>query len=224
MRRPAAGDRRPPRTAWLATVNAAGVTSDPATTGRNVATIMAGLAVVFVQEAGNLRGRWRLRELFARLLVGVHQDTTSYSTAGSALVWDRSRAKAGKRGRALGTRPRGRLLRTRWLAWVDLTLDDELTVRAVSCHRPPRRDRVLWPRFDHALAELVTDSPHPVIVGLDANQRDLAVEGLTWVGLGIDGLLVDRALVERVGRPAMLPRTESDHRGVVVPLRIGGTQ
>lgn len=213
-----------------ATINAAGVTSSPPVTAQNVTSIMAGIGIACVQEAKPLRGRWSLRRLFSRRTIGVHQVTDTAAEAGSAVVWDKSRCKPGDRGITLGVKPQpGDDVLARYLVWIDLTVDRVLTLRAVAAHRPPWRERHLWPAFDRAVADLVNGSPHPVLIGTDNNshQMPMTVRGLLVpYARGIDMFLVDelRGLrVRRVdGRPTTyhLVNTPSDHWPVALDLLV----
>ncbi len=85
-------------------------------------------------------------------------------------------------------------MENRWINWTDLTIDGQ-KVRMVSVHRPPKRFSKLWPEFDRHVAAFVKSHKGPIVIGMDANERnpqELArATGLTWHAPkgSIDGFL-----------------------------------
>lgn len=174
--------------------------------------------VMLVQEAKNTNIRRALSDKH-----GVHQNVRHDDKAGSAVVWKRGEVKAGDRGYALGVEPRGAGMLRRWISWSDVKIDGQ-QVRMISVHRPPKRFAHLWPAFDANLAKFVKSTRGPVVVGLDANQRDprglARATGLKWQAPkgSIDGFLVSPGItVEKMWR---LPKGTSDHHPVMARLRM----
>lgn len=200
-----------------ATVNSSGVTLGPARTLENARDQLGGVAIGCLQEVAPLRGAWALRARLSRLL-GVAQSTDSLAAAGVAVVWDKARCQAHGQGIARMS-PRRRGIRARSLVWVDLELPGGGMVRAGSTHRPPARFRHLWDTFDGNLRAFILASPHPVLIGLDANAGDLpnlAGLGVSFVHKGIDGFVVSDAI--DTGKPFALPATGSDHEPIALPF------
>ncbi|MGV3620224.1 MAG: endonuclease/exonuclease/phosphatase family protein [Archangium sp.] len=161
---------------------------------------------------------------------GVHQGRGE-AKAGAAVVWKKNAATATNRGYALGVRPQGAAMLTRYISWTVLKVGDQ-KVRMVSVHRPPGRFSRLWADFDRNLATFVKRSKMPTIIGMDANQvnpRRLAhLTGLRWhapKGLHptshkkpIDGFLATRGIkFENIRR---LPRGTSDHHPVTAKITL----
>lgn len=155
--------------------------------------------------------------------VGVHQDTAHDDKQGTSVIWNKKRMGAGKRGYALGTRPQGRKMLSRWLNFTDVNIDGQ-KVRMVSAHRPPARFKALWPTFDKRLADFVKGHKGPIIVGMDSNQHTHEglekMTGLKWQGPpgSIDGFLVSKGI--RVSDMRRLPRGSSDHQPVKAKFSI----
>ncbi len=182
----------------------------------NLPRIRAG--VMLVQEAKNTNIR---RELGSHR--GVHQDTRRDDRAGSAVVWNKKRVDVTDRGYSLAVEPRGAGMLRRWMSWTDMKVDGA-TVRMISVHRPPKRFSHLWPQFDANLARFVKQTKGPVVIGLDANERNpralAKATGLKWVAPqgSIDGFLVSPGVkIEKVWR---LPKGSSDHHPVLARIRL----
>jgi hypothetical protein len=183
----------------------------------NLKRVKAG--VVMVQEAKNtnIRGVLKNRDQF-----GVHQGKTE-DKAGSAIVWNKDRVKGGQRGYALGVTPQGAAMLKRWISYTDVNVDGA-KVRMVSVHRPPARFKRLWPDFDKNLAAFIKHSPLPVVVGMDANQKNPRAlahrTGLRWHAPkgSIDGFLASREVkFETVWRA---PKGSSDHHPVLARITL----
>lgn len=214
----------------IVTVNAQSVTDPHTHVLHNVLDVMAGAGLVFAQEVSV---PLLLRAKLARKLIGIHHARRG-PQAGVAVLWDRSRFTAGKRGWVSLAQPeRGDDMRERFGAWVDLMIrENGETLTAISAHRPLEAtgDK---PEFDRNLARFMATSPHPVIAGLDVNGVGPAVAsrisllideyragapGVYWRGVGIDGWLIDQR--HRVGQAFPLPRTRSDHAAIAAPLTV----
>jgi endonuclease/exonuclease/phosphatase family metal-dependent hydrolase len=207
-----------------ATVTVATVNDDFTDSKTSVPRVRRSADVLLVQEAKNTRVRGEL----SRDTFGVHQNFKDTAQAGAAIAWKREVAHAVDSGEALAS-AQGHGILARWINFTDMTIDGQ-RVRMISVHRPPARAKALWPEFDRHLAAFVKRHKGPVIIGLDANQRDpqrLAhMAGLRWVAPkgSIDGFLVSpRVHVESMWR---LPKGASDHAPVVAKFRIrpGGAQ
>ena len=138
---------------------------------------------------------------------GLRQRRTNSATRGVAVFWDRRRLKpvgsAVDQPARLGSGWRlllsgkGNDLQDRGIVWQDVEVKGkQKRFRIASCHRPPKRDDHLWPRFDAALTAWIKASPVPVWVAMDANQPGgppsvKAATGLRWYGDGVDGGLTD---------------------------------
>ena len=184
----------------------------------NLDNVKKKASVLLVQEAKNTRVRDVLGDRF-----GVHQDFAHKDKAGAAVAWNRKDVDVMDSGYAVGVRPNGHKLLTRWINYNDMKIDGQ-KVRMISVHRPPPRDSALWPEFNRNLAEFIKKTNGPVIVGMDANHSDPVkmekATGLRWVAPkgSIDGFLVsDTVHVESMQR---LPRGPSDHNPVVAKFRI----
>lgn len=183
----------------------------------NLKRVKAG--VVLVQEAKNTRIRDVLRD---RTQFGVHQARRE-DRAGSAVVWNKDRVQGGRRGYALGVTPQGAAMLTRWMSWTDVNVDGA-KVRMISVHRPPARFKRLWPDFDRNLAAFIKRSPLPVVVGMDANQRNPRAlahrTGLRWHAPegSIDGFLASRGI--RFERTWRAPKGSSDHHPVLARITL----
>ncbi len=163
---------------------------------------------------------------------GVRQDDRHDGAAGVAVLWNRTHARtigdSDDRLDRLGggwreLLPAGDGLLARGVVWQDLELSTStgaVRVRVASTHRPPQRDQHRWPVFDRALASFVAASPLPVLVFMDANEEGgptalMRRTGLTWQGVGIDGVLTD---LTAPAAPTALARRHSDHHAVLIPL------
>ncbi|MFN7133234.1 MAG: endonuclease/exonuclease/phosphatase family protein [Myxococcales bacterium] len=170
-------------------------------------------SVMLVQEAKNTNVRRAMSDKW-----GVHQNVKADDKAGTAVVWDRKKVDAKERGYTLAVKPNGAKMLNRWVNWTDVVVDG-VKVRMMSVHRPPPRYKHLWPRFDAQLAAFVRSYKGPIVVGLDANQRDPRglerATGLKWHAPkgSIDGFLASPGIeVDRIRR---LPKGTSDHHPVV---------
>jgi hypothetical protein len=189
--------------------------------------------VVGVQEGKQTAYAPQVRQDLRRRY-GVRQDDRHDGAAGVAVLWNRTHARpigadedAPDRlgGGWLELLPAGEGLLARGVVWQDLELSTDagaVRVRVASTHRPPQRDQHLWPAFDRALTTFVAASPLPVMVFMDANEDGgpAALErrtGLTWHGVGIDGVLTDLAAP---AAPTALDRRHSDHHAVLIPLDV----
>ena len=165
---------------------------------------------------------------------GVRQDHRHDGAAGVAVLWNRVLAQpigdASDRPDRLGggwreLTPAGDGLLARGVVWQDLQLrtgSHDVRVRLASTHRPPQRDRHLWPTFDRRLAAFCAASPVPVLVFMDANEEDGPTglqrrSGMAWHGVGIDGVLSDLPVPTA---PAALEHRHSDHHAVAIPLEL----
>lgn len=182
----------------------------------NLRRVKAG--VVMVQEAKNTR----VREALNRERFGVHQGLRD-DRAGAAIAWKRESVKAGERGYSLGVEPRGAAMLRRLISWVDVSVGGA-KVRMISVHRPPARFKRLWPEFDRNLAAFIKQTKGPVVVGMDANQRNpraLAhLTGLRWHSPqgSIDGFLASRSVhFDRMWRA---PKGTSDHHPVLARISL----
>lgn len=218
-----AGGERPPKATGTGASSSESVSFTVATVNDDFTDRQTNLPgvkadVMLVQEAKNTNIDRVMSDSF-----GVHQNTGREDKAGSAVVWDKERVKAGQRGYELGVDPGGAAMLKRWISWTDVKVDG-VKVRMVSVHRPPQRFAHLWPRFDANLAAFVRKHQGPMVIGMDANQREPRglerATGLKWSAPkgSIDGFLVSAGIeVERIKR---LPKRTSDHHPVVATLRI----
>lgn len=210
--------------AVVATINAQGVSDPRRQTLANVREALPGVAIAGLQEVKNLRGDWSLRNQLSRRTMGVAQVTRTPATSGVAIVWDKSRVRAVKDSQriALGVKPDGQQLLARYLLAVDLVIDGRLIVTAIDGHRPPVRDRELWPAYDATLARLVNQARHPVILFTDNNAAAMPrtlVGELRPHARRIDMICTDPQL--RIDGPAFdLPATKSDHRPVGLRIEV----
>ncbi|MGH3347635.1 MAG: endonuclease/exonuclease/phosphatase family protein [Nocardioides sp.] len=164
----------------------------------------------------------------------VRQDVRHDGAAGVAVLWNRVLAQPigddSDRPDRLGAgwlelTPAGDGLLSRGVVWQDLkvrTGPSEVRVRLASTHRPPQRNRHLWPTFDRRLAAFCAASPVPVLVFMDANEDGgpanlVRRTGLTWRGVGIDGVLSD---LPDGTAPVALERRRSDHHAVSIALEL----
>lgn len=154
---------------------------------------------------------------------GVHQNFKRQDQAGSAVVWNKKEVQGGKRGYANAVKPQGAAMLQRWANFTDVKVDGA-TVRMVSVHRPPQRMSRLWNDFDKNLAAFVKKSPHPVVIGMDANQRNprrmAHLTGLQWHAPrgSIDGFLATRGIkFENVRRG---PEAGSHHHPIFAKITV----
>lgn len=181
---------------------------------------LKNVGVVMVQEAKNtnLRDEFPNEQRF-----GVHQAKRD-DKAGSAILWKKQdRVTAGKRGYVLGVNPQGAAMLRRWINFTDLNVNGA-KVRMISVHRPPKRFARLWPDFDRNLAAFIKSSKLPVVVGMDANQKNpqalARMTGLRWHSPtgSIDGFLASRSVhFERTWRT---PKGSSDHHPVLARITL----
>lgn len=150
----------------------------------------------------------------------THQDLARDDRQGTAVAWRDGPPRLDS-GYALGVRPGGAAMLTRWISWADLRVGDRV-VRFASTHRPPPRYAFRWSDFDANVGRWVRRSPHPVVLGLDSNTTHHAVlerrTGLDWHGVGIDGFLTNLPLSD----VRALPKGHSDHHAVVGDLHLAG--
>lgn len=204
----------------VSTVNARGVTAPADVVLDNVRRTLPGVTIAGLQEVAPLRAEaHRLRAHLPGRLLGVHQALRSPASAGSAVVWDKTRCQVRRRGvELLATPEPGDALRRRSGAWVELDVDGLGPLLFMAAHRPlaSTGDQ---PEFDANLARFLEACPLPWIVAMDANARDLPVLARLgrWRHVGIDGFLVSRQLVP--GQVFGLPRTRSDHRPLAMEVR-----
>lgn len=183
----------------------------------NVHRVHAG--VVLMQETKNTNLR---KELNANRF-GVHQGRAE-DKAGASVVWRKQdRLKVTGRGYALGVNPQGAQMLRRWINYTDMNVNGA-KVRMISVHRPPQRFKRLWPDFDRHLAAFIKSSKLPVVVGMDANQKNpqalARLTGLRWHAPAgsIDGFLASRSVhFERMKR---LPKGSSDHHPVLARITL----
>jgi len=190
--------------------------------------LVAGVQEGKLSDYGGLARRGLARRY------GVRQDDRHDGAAGVAVLWNRVLAQpigdASDRPDRLGggwleLTPAGDGLLARGVVWQDLrvrTGSDDVRVRLASTHRPPQRDRHLWPTFDRRLAAFCAASPVPVLVFMDANEENGPTDlqrrsGLAWHGVGIDGVLSDLPVPTA---PAALEHRHSDHHAVAIPLEL----
>lgn len=163
---------------------------------------------------------------------GVRQDRRHDGAAGVAVAWDRVIARGIGRavddpeelgGGWLELLYAGDGLLARGVVWQDLIVrvgwTAQARVRLASTHRPPRRDKHLWSTYDTALARWANDSPLAVLLLMDSNEPGgpavlSRLTGMRWRGVGIDGALTDLT----TGPATALPRRQSDHRAVSIPV------
>ena len=153
---------------------------------------------------------------------GVHQAARD-DKAGSAVVWKKGEVKVTDRGYRLGVTPQGAAMLKRFMSWTDMTVDGA-KVRMISVHRPPLRFKRLWPDFDRNLAAFIKQSDVPVVVGMDANQRNpralARMTGLRWHAPkgSIDGFLASRSV--RFERTWRADKGSSDHHPVLARITL----
>ncbi len=200
-----------------ATFTVATINDDFTDRKTNVPDVKA--TVKLVQEAKNTH----LRKALKGDGFGVHQHRTDTAKKGSAVVWDKDRARSTDRGFALGVTPQGRKMETRYITWSDVVIDG-VKVRVASAHRPPARFKALWDDFDKNLARFVKSTRGPLIIGMDSNTRDHRklerMTGLRWEGKprDIDGFLVSPGI--KVDRLREGPKRDSDHNPVIARFRV----
>lgn len=157
----------------------------------------------------------------------VFQRLKNDATRGSAILWNPKTmdAKGRRRGLTLGTTPHGAAMLNRYIAWVNVQLDNGRVVRLISLHEPPGRYRWLVKFMSPAIVRLLRSSKVAWIVGADWNwliknspdNLDKKTGG-RFYGFGIDGFLVHPDLeVINVKRAA---RTHSDHVPVTIRVRV----
>ncbi|MDC0712204.1 endonuclease/exonuclease/phosphatase family protein [Stigmatella sp. ncwal1] len=190
--------------------------------------------IVFVQEAKNVRLRDILGDAWA-----VRQDTSSEDRQGSAVVIRKSAVKSvGDLQLVKGTdasdcnSPEGGIM-TRWIARVDVQLNNNRWLRATSLHMPPAR------------CQNGLGSPYAVmadnVVAFAKRSEPLLVLGADWnkvvdsdpneigsrtslkprgpdTGSRIDGFYVSPAINTADLHP--LPQTGSDHRPVKMTIGV----
>jgi endonuclease/exonuclease/phosphatase family metal-dependent hydrolase len=187
----------------------------------SIRSVLTTADVILLQEAKHIDISSALNQAWL-----VHQNIKRESKQGVAVAWRNASIKRHRsarhpvKGYVLGVMPLGVTMLPRYFNWRDLDVPGHGTIRFVSTHRPPQRYRRLWPIFDRALGRFVKRSPHPVIVGMDSNERDHSglerLTGLAWHGVGIDGFLVSRGI--RVSHLRSHPRAKSDHHPISIEI------
>lgn len=171
----------------------------------------------------------------------VRQELATDGTAGVAVVWDVQRCRpigVGINepdeigGGWLELTPAGSGLTARGVGWQDLDVRvgalgsrSKLDLRVGSGHRPPQRDRHLWPLFDERMAMFCKDSPIPVLIFMDCNEaggptallEKLEGTGIRWYGEHFDGALTNLRVP---GGAVALDRGSSDHKPISIPVEI----
>lgn len=187
---------RPRATLTVATVN-----DDFTTPLRSHAQHMRKKADVVLYQEGKTHDYRKLLRNEDRF--GVHQNFKDEGKAGAAISWDKREVTAKNRGYRFGVDNRGEKMLDRWINFVDMKVDGRM-VRVATVHRPPQRFANLWKFFDQNLQRFAKSSPHPLIIGMDANQQNpkrmAAMAGMKWVAPkgSIDGFLVSPGIrVER---------------------------
>lgn len=182
------------------------------------------------QETKNSDLRALLPERF-----GVRQFLDNDATAGVAVVWDTEQATALDGVEHAGWRslvlPNGVRMETRGVVWQDVEVGEPGSgriVRLAAAHRPPGRYDHLWPAFDRALRVWASESPYPILLGIDGNTHDLA--GLRkrlrfryLRGHRIDAVLGKGKGLRPVGPAVALAKGRSDHNPIRTLWRIGRT-
>jgi endonuclease/exonuclease/phosphatase family metal-dependent hydrolase len=207
----------------------------PAAVRDDWATIGPNADIVFVQEAKNVRLRDILGEGWA-----VRQDTSSEDRQGSAVVIRKSAVKSiGDLALVKGTpssdcnnAPEGGIM-TRWIARVDVQLNNGRWIRAASLHMPPLRCQYGLGSPYAVMADAVVDfakrSDRLLVLGADWNKvvdedpNEIGARaGLNPrgpdVGQRIDGFYVSPAIATRDLHP--LAETGSDHRPVQMTVEV----
>lgn len=160
---------------------------------------------------------------------GVYQPMATDATKGSGVAW---RKEVGKRkgvGKRVGTRPFGRGMLTRYIAFVRLEIDGRDYVFA-SMHMPPKRFwGFLYNNMLKNVEEFVKEFDCPVIVGSDWNKIvgravDLVKLGQRvngkMFGVHIDGFLIVAKRRIKVIKVRKLRDTHSDHDPVQVVVEL----
>ncbi|ADO68162.1 endonuclease/exonuclease/phosphatase family protein [Stigmatella aurantiaca] len=190
--------------------------------------------IVFVQEAKNVR----LRDILGDGWV-VRQDTSSEDRQGSAVVIRKSAVKSiGELQLVKGTdasdcnSPEGGIM-TRWIARVDVQLNNHRWLRAASLHMPPARcQNGLGSPYavmaDNAVAFAKRSEPLLVLGAdwnkvVDADPNEIGARtGLKPrgpdTGSRIDGFYVSPAIT--TNNLHLLPQTGSDHRPVQMTIGV----
>lgn len=150
----------------------------------------------------------------------VVQPMKNDATKGSGVAWRKSAATRKRRGKKIGTNPRGRAMLTRYIVWVKLDIDGQ-RVTVASLHMPPKRFwNVLYAAMLGSLRVFLKARRTPIIIGADWNKLVLHADDLeklarevggTFVGRGIDGfLLVLKGKFKHI-KTRKLKDTNSDH-------------
>ena len=188
--------------------------SDPDQVNRDLDRLAPMVDALLMQETKNVRVH--------RLLPPGYQAFQRVSgepgERNAAVAWRKEITDVG-RDLTVGVFPQGHRLLTRYITSVDLDVDGVM-IRLASIHRPPPRMSTLWDDFDDNLAQFIADSPFPVIVGGDFNDRTMGRfarrTGTRWYVEGIDGFLVDRSI--KVTSIERGPRLHSDHRPTLIEV------
>jgi hypothetical protein len=190
--------------------------------------------IVFVQEAKNVRLRDILGDGWA-----VRQDTSSEDKQGSAVVVRKSMAKSvgdlvlvkGTDASSCGAPGEG--IMTRWIARVDVQLNNDRWIRASALHMPPPRCQngpgsPYAVMADNVVAFVKRGGPLPIL-GADWNKvvddDPNEIGARTGMkprgpdsGLRIDGFYIASAMSSANLR--FLPQTGSDHRPVAMNVQV----
>ena len=131
-------------------------------------------------------------------------------------------------GLHLGVPSNGEDMLDRYIAWMDVELNNGRRIRVMSMHMPPQRIEYLQPIMGDNLAAFVAQSPYPVMVGADwnfnVNQDKWGLSskmGFISRGVGIDGFYFDPAF-SFLGIQALTAlNVNSDHHPVRMTASIG---
>lgn len=132
-------------------------------------------------------------------------------------------------GLELGVRSNGEDILDRYIAWMDVELNNSRRIRVMSIHMPPKRIEYLQPIMGDNLAAFVETSPYPVLVGGDWNftvnldKWGLRTKmGFISQGVNIDGFYYDPTGYTLTGIQALTSlNVNSDHDPVRMTALIG---
>jgi len=159
----------------------------------------------------------------------VYQPMATDALKGSGVAWRNDKFKRKATGRTIGTKPFGRGMLPRYIAWARLEIDGQDIVFS-SLHMPPKR---FWGWLYNNMLRNVEDfiwtRYAPVVIGGDWNklvsratdllQMAKRVNG-RFFGVHIDGFLVIPKGKLRVVRVKKLRETHSDHDPVQVVIEV----
>lgn len=132
-------------------------------------------------------------------------------------------------GLQMGVPSNGEDMLDRYIAWMDVELNNGRRIRVMSMHMPPQRIEYLQPIMGDNLAAFVEQSPYPVLIGADWNftvnldKWGLRTKmGFISQGVGIDGFYYDPAGYTLTGIQALTSlNVNSDHNPVRMTASIG---